>query len=117
VSVPEVPQPPGVRTPIDVRLKAAWSYDPDARTFTSVSGETFALGGLLPKGTKVVHKTPQLARRDASTLSAAERDLRRYLQVILPVGESPAAYVARVRKWPPVERADLGPDVSLPRGS
>lgn len=115
--MPEVPQPPGVRTPIDVTLKAAWSYDPDARAFTSSSGERFALRGLLPKGTKVVHKTPQLARRDPSTLSAAERDLVRYLQIILPVGESPAAYVPRVRKWPPVERADAGPEVSLPRGS
>ena len=114
MSVPEVPQPPGVRTPIDVTLKAAWSYDPDTRTFTSSSGATFALRGLLPKGTKVVHKTPTLARRDPSTLSAAEQDLRRYLQVILPVGESPATYVARVRAWPPVEDAQPGPSVSLP---
>jgi hypothetical protein len=115
VSVPEVPQPPGVRTPIDVTMKAAWSYDPDARTFSSSSGETFALGGRLPRGTKVVHKTPALARKAPSRLSAAERDLRRYLQIILPPGESPAEYVAAVRKWPPVERADLGPGISLPK--
>lgn len=115
MSVPEVPQPPGISTPIDVTMKAAWSYEPATRTFSSSSGETFALRGLLPKGTKVVHKTPSLAKKDPSTLSAAERKLTRYLQIILPAGEPPAAYVARVRTWPPVEDAALGPEISLPQ--
>jgi hypothetical protein len=114
VTIPAVPPPSGIRTPIDVTMKEGWSFDEEARTFFSSSGETFALRGQLPKGTRVVHKVPRLAGADESTLSEAERDLRRYLQVILPAGESPAAHLRQVRAWPPVEEAHAGPDVSLP---
>jgi hypothetical protein len=95
-------------------LKAGWSFDPTTRAFTSSSGETFSLRGQLPKGARVVHKVRSRGRADASTLSAAERDLRRYLQVILPRGEPPAAHLRHVRAWPPVEEAHAAPDISLP---
>jgi hypothetical protein len=96
-------------------MKTGWSYDADARVFTSATGEKFEIAGELPKGTKVVHKAPRVARADPSKLSAAERDLRRYLQVILPPDHSPKDYLPRVRRWPSVECADLGPDISLPK--
>ena len=47
-------------------------------------------------------------------LSQAEKELRRYMQVILPQGVSPQDFVEIVRAWPSVEEASVGPDVSLP---
>jgi hypothetical protein len=98
-------------------MKAGWSFDEKTRTFSSSSGEVFPLRGQLPKGTRVVHKVPRLARADVSTLNEHERELRRYLQVILPRGESPAAHFRRVCAWPPVEAAHAAPEISLPRKS
>ena len=43
-----------------------------------------------------------------------EKELRRYMQVILPQGVSPQDFVDVVRAWPSVEEASVGPDVSLP---
>lgn len=84
------------------------------RTFKSGSGEKFSPRADLPAGSRIVYKVPNLARADASTLSEPERELRRYMQVILPHGESPAKYLRVVRAWPSVEEAHAGPEVSLP---
>jgi hypothetical protein len=82
--------------------------------FESDAGETFSPRGDLPAGSRIVYKVPNLARADASKLNEHERDLRRYMQVILPRGESPARYLRAIRAWPSVEEADVGPEVSLP---
>ena len=103
-----------MRTPIDFTLKPGWHFDARRSTFESGTGEKFSARGEIPEGSKVVYKVPNLARADPSTLNEAERDLRRYMQVILPRGESPHKYVEIVRAWPPVEEAHVGPQVSLP---
>ena len=84
------------------------------RAFTSDAGETFSPRGALPAGSRIVYKVPNLAQADASSLNEHERELRRYMQVILPHGESPAKYLRAVRAWPSVEEAQVGPAVSLP---
>jgi hypothetical protein len=112
--MPAVPPPGGlVRTPIDLTLKPAWRYDSRRHRFVARSGDTFTPAGL-PTGTKIVYKTPGLIRKDQARLSAAERDLIRYMQVILPAGESASEHLGAVRAWPPVEDASLGPEISLP---
>jgi hypothetical protein len=68
----------------------------------------------LPKRSRIVAKVPNLASADEASLSPAERDLRRYFQVILPPGEPSEQYVDAVRAWPAVEQAELAPEVSLP---
>jgi hypothetical protein len=103
-----------VRTPIDFTLKSGWRFDAKRRVFESGTGEKFSARGEFPEGTQIVYKVPNLARADPSTLNDAERDLRRYMQVILPRGESPGKYLEVIRAWPPVEEAHAGPDVSLP---
>jgi hypothetical protein len=116
VTIPAVPPPEdgSVRTPLDFKLKPGWSYEMKSRTFTSGSGEKFSPRGDLPRGSRIVYKTPKLAQADPSALTEHERELRRYMQVILPHGESPGKYVQSVRAWPSVEDAHAGPDVSLP---
>lgn len=117
MTIPAVPVPGdgSVRTPIDVKLKPGWRFDTTRHRFESDSGEEFSPRGALPRGSRIVYKVPRLGGADPSTLNEHERELRRHMQVILPHGESPAKYLRAVRSWPPVEEANAGPEVSLPR--
>ena len=108
------PQNAGIKVPVEVKLKRKYSYDSSRRVFRSESGEQFKPSGSLPKNTRIVYKVPALADVDAAKLSNAEKDLRRYMQVILPEGESPADYVEAIRAWPSVEEAWIAPEISLP---
>ena len=116
MTIPAEPLPAdsNVRTPIDLKLKAGWTFDAHRRAFESDRGEKFSPRGELPKNSRIVYKTPNLARADESELNEHEKELRRYMQVILPAGESPADYVGAVRAWPCVEEAHAAPQVSLP---
>ncbi len=104
----------GVRTPIDVKLKKTWRFDANRRLFSSTSGETVVPAPTLPKGSRIEYKVPALAAADPASLSQPERDLARYMHVVLPKGKSPHEFVDAVRAWPPVESAEVAPDVSLP---
>ena len=117
MTVPAVPLPSDGRfpTPIDFTLKSGWAFDTKRRLFIAERGETFSPFSDLPKGTRIVYKVPQLARADRKKLSAAERDLTRYMQVILPAGAKASKYRAAVQSWPSVDAAQEGPVVSLPR--
>jgi hypothetical protein len=114
--IPAVRLPPGskVRTPIELKLRAKWRFDGKRRVFVSDSGEEFAPRGQLPRNSKIVYKVPSLVEADQARLSKYERDLRRYMQVILPAAESPAEYLDAVRAWPAVEEAHVAPEISLP---
>jgi len=103
-----------VRIPVDLKLQPGWRFNSRRRCFESDSGERFTPHGELPKGSKIVYKVPNLASADTAKLSKAEQDLQRYMQVILPEGESPADYVEAIRKWPCVAEAHVAPEVSLP---
>jgi hypothetical protein len=113
--IPAVPAPDGaVRTPIELKLKPKWRFDASRREFVSASGESFVPRDSLPSRTKIVYKVTRLAEADEAQLSKYEKDLRRYMQVILPPGVSPADYVDVVRAWPSVAEAYAGPQFSLP---
>lgn len=117
MTIPAVPLPRdgSVRTPLDLKLKPGWHFDTKRGTFESDAGEKFSPRGEVPKGSRIVYKVPNLARADPSKLNEHERDLRRYMQVILPRGESSATYLRVIRGWPSVEEANVGPEVSLPQ--
>ncbi len=109
-----LPQSAGIKTPVEVKLKPKYRYDSSRRVFESDTGERFKPSGDLPKNTRIVYKVPALAEADPARLSKHEKDLRRYMQVILPEGESPADYVETIRAWPSVEDAWVAPEISLP---
>lgn len=100
---------------MEVKLKRKYRYDSGRRMFESASGERFKPSGDLPKNTRIVYKVPALAEADPAKLSKHEQDLRRYMQVILPEGVSPAEYVEAIRAWPSVEEAWVAPEISLPK--
>jgi hypothetical protein len=114
--IPAVPVPRSawIKVPVEIKLKPQYRYDAGKRVFVSEKGERFRPDGALPKGTRIVYKVPALAEADPRKLSASERDLQRYMQVILPQGEAAADYLEIVRAWPSVEDAWVAPEVSLP---
>lgn len=112
---PAVPAPSSLKSSLDLELEPGWRFDSRKRRFERGPGEAFAPYGDLPKGTKIVYKVPRLANADPASLSGAERDLQRYLQVILPAGASVQDSVDRIRSWPCVAAVQGGPVVSLPR--
>jgi hypothetical protein len=105
----------GIRTPVEVKLKPHYRYDSSKRIFASDFGARFKPSSDLPKRTRIVYKVPGLAEVDPGKLSKWEKDLRRYMQVILPEGTSPADYVEIIRAWPSVEEAWVAAEVSLPK--
>ncbi len=111
---PSVRLPKGAVTqPVDLKLKRGWRYDEAKGVFVSSSGTQFTPAPL-PKGTRIVYKVPRLARSSSDRLSRAERDLQRYMQVILPAASAPERYLKTVQAWPCVEEAHVAPEVSLP---
>ena len=97
-----------------VQLEPGWSYDATHRAFVSADGRKVSPRGDLPKGSRILPAAPTLAGRPAASLSAAEEDLARYIQIVLPAGEDPAAYRAAVAGWECVADVQLPPKVSLP---
>ena len=111
---PSVPPPKElVGKNIDCKLKPGWRYDEERAVFVGPKGEVVAPASL-PKGARIGYKVPSLARSSRRSLSAAERDLGRYLQVILPTARGVKKLVPVVQSWPAIEEAHLAPEVSLP---
>ncbi|MFN0192593.1 MAG: hypothetical protein ACKVP5_11570 [Aestuariivirga sp.] len=112
---PSVPPPEElVGKSIDCKLKPGWSYDEKRGAFVDPKG-AIAPPDALPKGARIVYKVPSLAARPARSLSAAERDLARYLQVILPSAKGQDQLLSAMRSWPAIEGAHATPQMSLPK--
>jgi hypothetical protein len=114
--IPAVPLPRGVKIAptIEVKLGRDWRYDPKRGLFMSERGEQFAPGRALPGTARIVPKVPSLARTAPARLSKAERELTRFVQIVLPPRTDPARLIAAIRRWPSVEDAQPAPRVSLP---
>jgi hypothetical protein len=115
--VPAIPPPGNVDFPItlELKLKAEWSYDVGRRKFITDTGDEFSPWHDLPKGSKIFNKVPRKLLPENRPLTRAERDLLRYLQVILPVGRAPVELVEPLQRWRCLESVSLGPQVSLPQ--
>lgn len=103
--------PPGAEPYVLVRLAPGWRLESNA----FVSGaDRVALADSLPRGTRARAHVPALASRDPKTLSEPERELARYIQVLLPKGAEPEAARAALEKLAAVERATVPPAPELP---
>jgi len=110
---PAVPPPRNlVGRSVDFKLKPGWRYDEAKGVFIDNKGGEFIASGL-PKKSRVAYKVPSLARSAAKELSAAEQDLQRYMQLIVPA--RPAKEILKkIQSWPWVEEAHVAPEISLP---
>src|SRR5262245_15310186 len=98
---------------IDFTLKPGWRFDEKKRVFVDPRGAEFA-APRLPKNSRVLYKVPSLARSTSKKLSSAEKDLQRYMQVILPSSRSTQTVLHAVQSIPGVAEAHLAPEISLP---
>lgn len=111
---PAVPPPKGlVGRSIDFKLKPGWRYDEAQRVFVDRGGARYAPPPL-PEAARIAYKVPSLAKPSSRKLSKAERDLQRYMYVLLPPSEAPQRHVESIQAWPCVEEAHVAPEVSLP---
>ena len=112
--LPAIPPPKKLTgRSIDLKLKPGWRFDEAKGVFIDRSGVEFATPRL-PKNSRVLYKVPSLARSASRKLSVAERDLQRYMQVILPSPRSTKSVLQAVQSLPGVEEAHLAPAISLP---
>jgi hypothetical protein len=98
---------------IDFKLKSGWRFDETKRVFIDPRGAEVTLPRL-PKTSRVIYKVPSLARSASKKLSGAERDLQRYMQVILPSPRSTQSVLQAIQSLPGIEEAHLAPEISLP---
>ena len=113
---PEVPLPEDVpvKRPIELTLKPGWRYDSRRQTFVGAKGDSFSPKDALPSGSRIAYQVPDLAGKDPAELSKPERELQRYIHVVLPSEAKPEDYVAVASKWPCVAAASVAPEISLP---
>lgn len=106
--------PKALRPSLDVKLASEWRYADSRGLFVSSAGDEFSPGAALPKGTQIRYMVPHLARADRATLSADERNLAAYLQIIFPKGAEVDRYLSEIAQWPCVEQVQRPPEISLP---
>jgi hypothetical protein len=99
---------------LSLKLKPGWRFDSAAGQFVSASGERLSILDQLPKGSEIVPTAPALATAEPAKLSAAERQMARYVQLILPKGAAAKELLPIVERWDAVEEVTLPPDISLP---
>lgn len=98
-----------------VKLKRGWSFDSERRVFLSGTGKKFPPKADLPKRSRIVYMSPDLANQAPGKLTKDERNLSRYLQIIFPKGTIPKKYIDVIEHWECVEKVRLPPEISLPR--
>jgi len=99
---------------VTIKVKPGWHYAPSRNAFVSVDSRAVCPSrGPLP-WTKVEPTAASLASLAEETLSEAERELARYYVVVVPREVDLKRLLARVRKWPCVETAELPPGIGLP---
>ncbi len=106
--------PKGVRPHLVVKLKPEWRYDVPRGVFVSVGGRDISPGKDLPAKSRIDPMVPQLAEADPAELSEDERNLARYVNVILPKQVAASDYLKIVGQWACVEEVRPSPEISLP---
>ena len=106
--------PKGMRPHLVVKLKPDWRHDATRGAFVSRAGENLSPGDDLPPGSRIEPMVRQFAEADPKTLSEDERNLARYVYVILPKRIIASDCLETVRQWACVEEVRLPPEISLP---
>ncbi len=117
--LPEMgPRPPGkpknLKPHLNVKLKFGWRYDDAQRIFVSVKGKKLPPFKDLPRGTRIVYTVPHLAHMNEASLSQNEKELSRFMQVILPKKSDTSKFLEILNVWPCFEEVNLPPEISLP---
>lgn len=106
--------PPAPTRALTLTLKPGWWFDAHAGAFVSADGSRTPIADRLPAGSRLVPTAPAVAQRPPAKRSAPERELARYVQLLLPADADAEATLRLVQGWDMVERAVRPPHVSLP---
>jgi hypothetical protein len=102
-----------MRPVLHALLKPRWDLDPKRGRCVTGRRE-LALDDHLPPETQTEYLVGRLRRVPRASLSAAEKRLARWVQIILPAGADAAKYVAELRTWPCFAEVHVAPQPSLP---
>jgi hypothetical protein len=101
------------RPVIRALLKPRWRYESASRRF-EVGSRRFTPDKSLPPRTRIEMVAPRLQTTPHESLSAAERKLSRWVQIVLPQKADPAEYVQELMSWPCFEEVYISAPPSLP---
>jgi hypothetical protein len=111
----QVEPPAGMRPTIHARLKPRWDFHSAPHRFATITGgQEFLPERHLPPETQIDHLVPRLQKEAREALSAEERKLSRWVQIILPPGADAETHLAELRTWPFIAEAHIVPPPSLP---
>jgi hypothetical protein len=111
----KVDPPAGLHQTIHALLKPRWNFHSNSRKFATITGgQEFAPEHHLPPETQIDHLVPRLQKGARELLSAEERKLSRWVQIILPRGASAEDCLAKLQTWPFIAEAHIVPPPSLP---
>lgn len=114
--MPSVPLPSNIRRSLTCRLKKSWSLDDKRQLFIGPKGAEFQGSERLPPNSTVTASVPNLGQQPKAKLSAAEKELARYIQIILPENVEPKKVLDEVAQWPCFESVMASPQAELPSG-
>jgi len=107
-------KPKSLKPHLDAKLQFGWRYDDTKRIFVSVKGKKLSPFKELPRGSLLVYTIPHLAHMKEASLSQDERELTRFMQVILPKRSDASKFLEILNDWPCFEEVKLPPEISLP---
>jgi len=105
--------PPKLPRYLVVRLKKGWHFEADSGRFVAAR-KSIDARSLLPKGAEVRPHIPQPAGAPGERASAAEKELARFVQVVLPRNADLRVAQRRIEELEAVQDVHVSPEVELP---
>ena len=79
-------------------------------------GRQFQPRRRIPPFSRIEYTVPRLTAAQPEKLAGAQKDLSRFIRVVLPKGHDPMDYVEELRSWPCLQEIHVGPTPDLPAG-
>lgn len=114
MTVPSVPPPAGIPRPLVLQIRPDWTFLAGTSELLGPQGVRSAPLAELPAGSVVRPAVPDLAECESAALDESERELQRFLHIILPESVSPESWLEAVRRWPGVASVCVAPQCELP---
>jgi hypothetical protein len=111
--MPHVKPPAGLPVVIHALLKPRWEWQPKLGRFATKTREV-TTEGRLPQGAEISYLVERLQKLAATSRSAPEKKLARWIQIKLSPNVNAAAALNEIARLPFVAEAHIAPPPSLP---
>jgi hypothetical protein len=109
----KVEVPAGLRPVIHALLKPRWTLQPKPGKFVAGQREVSS-AEQLPPAAQIDYLVSRLQKVPREKLSAPEKKLARWVQILLPVGTKPEKFVAELKTWPCFVEVHVAPPPTPP---